>query len=77
MIVFVHLEDEVSQLLSFLVSIPDATDASSQNALSRPAAQCRAKGTGKGGKEYRIDRGTSPRVLDPRCISLRSILSGL
>lgn len=39
MIVFVHLEDEVSQLLSFLVSIPDATDASSQNALSRPAVQ--------------------------------------
>jgi len=30
MIVFVHLENEVSQLLSFLVSIPDATDASSR-----------------------------------------------
>jgi len=39
MIVFAHLEDEVSQLLSFLVSIPDAADASSQNALSPPAVQ--------------------------------------
>lgn len=47
MIVFVHLEDEVSQLLSFLVSIPDATDASSQNALTWPAA----REEGGGGRE--------------------------
>lgn len=58
MIAFVHLEDEVSQLLSFLVSIPDAADASSQNALSRDP-QCGAEKKGRGRRrkiEKELDR---------------------